>query len=130
MSVSYKNENLLFSAFLVLSLIACIPPFEREKIEEIKLNPFSAEKYLFCQLKNSVINTAYFIIPIVITIGFLQQWEKLVFVIIIMVLPLVNILLKYIYFNNTFLQQIVFTFFVASNIFFIRCSTVSDSVHI
>jgi hypothetical protein len=117
MAVSNNNQNLLYAVFLGLSLIVCVPSFERETIEEIKQNPFSAEKYLSFQFKNSIINTAYLMFPVALILCFLLQWEKLLFLIFIFIVPLLNLLLKYIYFNNNYLQQIFFTLFIASSIF-------------
>lgn len=116
-AVSHKNENLILGLFFILSFIACIPSFEREKKEEISINPFHARKYLFYQLKNTFINTSYLVIPVVIMLCFFQQWEKLLFVLLVFIPPLVNVLFKYIYFDNSFLHQITFAFFIASNIF-------------
>jgi len=117
MAVNSKNQNLLYAVFLGLSLITCVPSFERETIEEIKQNPFSAQKYLIFQFKNSIINTAYLVLPVALTLCFLLQWEKLIFLIFIFIVPLLNLLFKYIYFNNNYLQQIFFTLFIASSIF-------------
>lgn len=117
MAVNSKNQNLLYVVFLGLSLIACIPSFERETIEEIKHNPFDAQKYLNFQFKNSIINTAYLILPVALTLCVLLQWENLILLIFIFIIPLLNLLLKYIYFNNSYLQQIFFTLFIASSIF-------------
>lgn len=116
-AISHKNENLIFLVFLILSFIACIPSFERESIEEININPFGAKKYLLYQLKNVFINTFYIVIPIALTLCFFQQWEKLLFVIIIFIPPLLNVFFKYIYFDNTIIHQIIFVLFIVSNIF-------------
>jgi hypothetical protein len=114
--IKYNNDNLTFLAFFALSLISCIPSFERERFEEIKLNSFLSEKYLLYQFKNSIINTFYIAIPIIVAICAFFQWEKLLFVPIIFIPPLLNIVLKYIYFNNNYLHQIAFTFFIASSV--------------
>ena len=116
MAVNTNNQNLLYAVFLALTLIACVPSFERETTEEIKRNPFDAEKYLRFQLKNSIINTAYLVFPIVITLSFLLQWEKMIFLIFIFIIPLYNLLLKYIYFNNSLLQQIFFVIFISGSL--------------
>ena len=116
-AITYKNDNLIFLVFFILSFIACISSFEREAIEEIGMNPFGAKKYLLYQLKNTVINTFYLIIPVAITLCFFQQWEKLLFVGIVFIPPLINVLFKYIYFDNKFLHQMILALFIASNIF-------------
>lgn len=116
-AISHKNENLIFLVFLILSFIACIPSFERESLEEININPFGAKKYLLYQLKNVFVNTFYLVIPIAVTLCFFQQWEKLLFVIIVFIPPLINVFFKYIYFDNTIIHQIIFALFIVSNIF-------------
>lgn len=117
-SVAYKNENLIYFVLLVLAAIACIPSFEREKIEEIKRNPFTTEKYLLFQLKNTVINTFYIVIPIFIILCCFQQWEKLFLLSIVFIPPVLNVIIKYVYFDNNLIHQIVFTLFVSSIFFF------------
>ena len=116
-AISHQNANLIFLVFLILSFIACIPSFERESTEEIGINPFRAKKYLLYQLKNVLINTFYIVIPIALTLCFFQQWEKLLFVIIVFIPPLINVFFKYIYFDNTIIHQIIFILFFVSNIF-------------
>lgn len=114
----YENENLIYFIILILALIGCLPSFEREKTEEIKRNPFKAEKYLWFQLKNQIINTFYIIIPVFIVLCFLQQWEQLLLFGIVFIPPALNIILKYIHFHNNLTHQIVFALFVPS-IFFL-----------
>lgn len=116
-AVSHKNENLILLVFFIFSFIACIPSFERESIEEISVNPFTARKYLFYQLKNTFVNTSYLLIPVVLMLCLLQQWEKVLFITMVFVPPLVNVFFKYIYFENSFLHQITFSLFIASNVF-------------
>lgn len=115
-AVSYKNHNLIYFVLLILAAIACNPCFEREQIEEIKRNPFSAEKYLRYQLKNTVINTFYIAIPIAILLCVFQQWEEIIFVGIVFIPPLTNVVLKYIFFRNNLIHQIVFVLFISSSI--------------
>lgn len=117
-AAKYKNDNLIYFVVLVLAAIGCMPSFEIEKTEEIKRNPFTAEKYLWFQLKNTVLNTFYIVIPIFIIMGCFQQWEKLFLIIIVFIPPVLNVILKYMYFNNNLIHQIVFTLFVSSIFFF------------
>ncbi|MFB9078242.1 hypothetical protein ACFFLS_16960 [Flavobacterium procerum] len=116
MAVKSDNVNLLYAVFIALSFIACVPSFERETIAEIKQNPFDAEKYLRFQFKNSIINTFYLVLPIAVTICFLFQWEKLIFLIFVFIAPIINLLFKYIYFNNSLLQQIFFVIFITGSL--------------
>lgn len=115
-AIQYNNENIIYFTFIVLALISCIPSFERERPEEIKLNPFNSKKYLFYQFKNSLINTAFLIIPIAIFLCFLLKWNMLLFLFGIFVITLINILLKYVFYTNTILHQIAFIFFVGLSI--------------
>lgn len=112
LAIEYNNENIIFFSFIVLTLISCAASFERERPEEIKRNPLDSEKYLLKQMENSIINTFYIVIPVVLVLVFLSKWEMLIFLIIIFAVPLINLLLKYAYFDNSFLQQIVFVFFI------------------
>ncbi len=111
-SENYKNENLIYFSFLILISIACYPSFERENLEEIKINPFDAKKYLFCQFKNSIINTSYLLIPILITLLVLLNFQMILFLPILLLFPLINILMKYVYFFNILTHQLAFIVFM------------------
>ncbi len=102
----HKNENVLLFGFLLLTLVSCVTSFEREKAEEIIINPFNSEKYLFFQLKNTLINTTYILSPAVFAFSILN-WEMLVYILPVFVISITATLLKYIYFNNIMLQQLV-----------------------
>lgn len=116
MAIKHNNENIIYFTFIVLALISCVPSFERERLEEIKLSPFDSKKYLFYQFKNALINTTYLIIPIAIILCFLLKWNMLIFFFGIYIITLINILLKYFFYSNPFLHQIVFIFFVGLTI--------------
>ena len=111
----HKNENVLLFGFLLLTLVSCIVSFEREKVEEIIINPFNSEKYLSFQLKNTLINTFYVFFPAVLVFPILN-WEMLVYILPIFVISITATLLKYIYFNNIMLQQLVFVLLVVLSI--------------
>jgi hypothetical protein len=115
-ATEYQNHNLIYFVLLVLGIIACSPSFEREQVEEIKRNPYTAEKYLKCQLKNTVINTFYITIPIAVMLCCFQQWEKLLWVGFVFIAPLLNVILKYLYFRNDLMHQIVFVLFIVSSV--------------
>ncbi|GAA4127730.1 hypothetical protein GCM10022250_15740 [Flavobacterium chungbukense] len=116
-AAEYKNHNLIYFVLLILSLIACAPSFERERIEEIKQNPYAAEKYLWYQLKNTTLNTFYITIPIAIMLCVFQMWEELIWIGFVFIAPLANIILKYLFFRNNLIQQIFFVLFIATSIF-------------
>lgn len=104
----HKNENLLLFGYLLLTLVLCIPSFEREKVSEIIITPFNSEKYLFFQLKNTLINTCYTMLPFVLILALLR-WEMLVYLAPVFVISTTATILKYNYFDNIILQQLVFT---------------------
>jgi hypothetical protein len=118
MSIISNNDNIIYFTFIILGIISCLPSFERETLEEIKLNPFNSKKYISYQFKNSIINTTYLTIPIAILLCFLLKWEQLFFLLAIFIIPLVNILLKYVFFSNSLLHQISFLFFAGFTITF------------
>jgi hypothetical protein len=111
----HKNDNVLLFGFLLLTLVSCIASFEREKAEEIIINPFNSEKYLSFQLKNTLINTFYVFFPAVHVFSILN-WEMLVYILPVFVISITATLLKYIYFNNIMLQQLVFVILVVLSI--------------
>lgn len=116
-AAEYKNHNLIYFVLLILSLIACTPSFERERIEEIKQNPFTAEKYLWYQFKNTIRNTFYITIPIAIMLCIFQIWEEFIWIGFVFIAPLANVILKYLCFRNNLIQQIFFVLFIATSIF-------------
>jgi hypothetical protein len=111
-SVCYKNENLIYFAFFMIVLIACNPNFEREEIEFIKINPQCAKKYLNAQLKNTIINTTFLLIPVFIVMVYLSKFNLILYLVFVLFVPLINILLKYSCFNNPLLQQFGLALFV------------------
>ena len=111
LAINYNNDNLIYFAILFSALICCSPSFERERLVEIKLASFDTKQYLHYQFKNSIINTLYLVIPVIIILLLFLKLEIILFTAIILILPLVNILLKYIYFSNPLLQQMTFISF-------------------
>ena len=110
--IKHNNDNIFYFSLFILCMISCIPSFERERTHEIIISPFSAKKYLFNQLKNSLINTIYLMLPMIIVLCALLKWEMLFFLLGLFNFTLINILLKYVYFSNKFLHQISFVVFV------------------
>jgi hypothetical protein len=110
--VKNSNDNIFYFSLFILCIISCIPSFERERTHEIIISPFSAKKYLFNQLKNSLINTLYLMLPMVIVLCALLKWEMVFFLLGLFNFTLINILFKYVYFSNKFLHQISFVVFV------------------
>ncbi|CAM3818979.1 Putative ABC-type transport system, permease component [Flavobacterium branchiophilum] len=115
-AIEHNNENIIYFSFIVLALISCIPSFERERLEEIQITPFDSRKYLIYQIKNSIINTLYIIFPIAIALCFFLKWDLILSLFGILIITLINILLKYVFYSNPYLHQIVFIFFVGLTI--------------
>jgi len=111
----HKNENVLLFVFLLLTLVSIIATFEREKTEEIIINPFNSEKYLFFQLKNTLINTSYVLFPAMFLFLILNL-DMLVYFLPVFIISITATLLKYIYFNNIMLQQLVLVLLVVLSI--------------
>lgn len=107
----HKNENVLFFGLLLLTLVSIIATFERETTEEIIISPFNSEKYLFFQLKNTLINSSFVLFPAMFLFLILNL-EMLVYFLPVFVISITATLLKYIYFNNIMLQQLIFVIFV------------------
>ncbi|WP_445710299.1 hypothetical protein [Flavobacterium sp.] len=115
-AVKHNNENIIYFTFIVLSVISCVPSFERERLEEIKLTPFDSKKYLFYQFKNSLINTIYLMMPVFVILYFISKWSMMFVLLGVLIITLINILLKYIFYSNLFLHQIIFLFFISLSV--------------
>jgi hypothetical protein len=108
----YNNENLIIASFFVASIFAASPSFQRETCECIKLSGYSDKDYLNKQFKTTIVNSLIAIIPLIITLSLFRKWELLCFIPLIFVVPLLNIIFKYSFFNNQFLHQIMFVVFL------------------
>lgn len=109
-----NNGNLNIATLFVASVFGCIPSFEREELQHIKMSYFESKKYLMEQIKCVLYNASFLSIPIILCFIVLQKWDLLVFVPLIYFFPIVNILFKYSFYYNVLLQQIFFIIFVVN----------------
>lgn len=108
MGVNYNNQNLKVIALLLNVLIGTIPSFSRESIEHIKDSFYTSSRYLLQQIKITLKNSAIVVLPISICLIIFKEWNLFIFIPVFFLIPIYNILLKYSFFYNSFLHQIVF----------------------
>lgn len=107
MGYYHHNENLVIGSFVIISMIACLPTFERERIVEIKTAVGGAKDYLELQLKKEIYNTGILLLPLFLitcVLGFDLNyffWASIIFV-----LPIINTVLKYVFFESKLKQQL------------------------
>ncbi len=116
--IKFANDNMIYFVLILLSLITCLPTFEREKNEEILISGYSSEDYLNEQFKNSIINTFYIIFPFIVLIVLFYKLEILIILLLVFLIPIINQIFKYIYFDNPTLHQIVLILFIGSSVLF------------
>ena len=100
MSQKYQNPNLEYFVLLFLGIILCIPSSEREKINFIKASSFIGKDYLMKQIKTILYNSVFILIPIAIVFAVLQEFDKILFIPLLLLLPIVNLLFKYVFFRK------------------------------
>jgi hypothetical protein len=108
----YNNENLIISSFFVASIFTILPSFQREAYASIRMSSYNGKNYLNKQFKTVIVNSLMIVIPLIITLSLFQKWELLFFSPLILLIPLLNIIFKYSYFNNQFLHQLMFAVFL------------------
>ncbi|WP_140503676.1 hypothetical protein [Flavobacterium pectinovorum] len=96
------------------SIFTVLPSFQRETIESIKVSAYYGKDYLHKQFKTATINSLIICVLIIVTLSLFQKWKLLCFTPLIFVIPLINIIFKYSYFNNKFLHQLMFAVFVST----------------
>lgn len=109
-----NNENLNISTLFLASIFGCLPSFQRENINHIKMSYFQSNIYIVAQIKNTLYNVSYLAIPIILCFVILQKWDLLLFLPLVYFLPIVNILFKYSFYYNILLQQLFFIVFVVN----------------
>lgn len=110
----YDNENLILFSFGLVGILATIPYFEREFKAHIVSSAFKKEVYLEKQIRCGIKNFLLLSFPFILLIISFLSWEILIFSLGIVLLPLLGILTKYAFFENTILQSIVFTLILAN----------------
>lgn len=112
LAIQYKNDNLFLGLILLLSVISSIPSFEKEREEEIKRMQMDASGYLRQQWRVNAINAFYLVIPVVVILIVFQKWNLLSFAVLPIITAIVNVILRYVFFKNTLLQQLFFVFYI------------------
>lgn len=108
----YDNENLNIASLFVAGLFACVPSFQREEIDHIKISYFKARQYIVKQIKNVLYNSSFLCVSILFCFLVFRKWDLLVFLPLLFFVPVVNILFKYSFYFNTFLHQLFFILFI------------------
>ncbi|HFG0577079.1 TPA: hypothetical protein ACGFUY_000904 [Flavobacterium psychrophilum] len=102
------NANLKIASLLFTGIIATFPTFGREGIEHIKSSFYCSKNYLIQQMTANLKNTFLISLPILLCIILFRNWDLLLFVPLLFLLPVLNILIKYSFFGNSFMHQIIF----------------------
>lgn len=114
MAYKYNNDNLYYALLLFVAVMISAPSFERENIIHIKSSAFLGKKYLIQQFKNACFNSLYLLIFLTILfIGF-QQWELLFAIPLILLIPMLNLLFKYTFFERKIVHNIFFALFIGN----------------
>nr|WP_315252329.1 hypothetical protein [uncultured Flavobacterium sp.] len=109
-----NNSNLNYFSILVISIISSIPSFQRESLDQIKVSSYLGNLYLKKHTSIVVYNSIFLIIPLIVLIVFYRNWELIYFLPAIVVLPVINILFKYTFFDNAFLHIVFFALFLGN----------------
>ena len=102
------NENLKIASLLLTGVVAIFSSFNRESIEHIKSSFYLSKHYLIQQIIANLKNTLIISFPILLCIILFRNWDLLLFAPLLFLLPVLNILFKYSFFENTFMHQIAF----------------------
>jgi len=102
----YENDSLILFAIFILSIVLCIPSFQREAVYFIKLS--NTQNYLGSQFKTQVYNSLFLIIPIAAVIACCGRFELLPYVLLVLFPMFLSVLMKYTLFNKVFEHQILF----------------------
>ncbi len=114
MSQKYQNPNLQYFVLLALGIILCVPSNEREKVHFIKASSFIGKDYLWQQIKTILYNSMFVLFPIAIIFLVLQEFQIIIFMPLLLILPIVNLLFKYVFFDRIIVHNIAFLFFLGN----------------
>lgn len=107
----YDNNNLILFAILMVAFTLSIPSFYREKIYFIKVN--KSKNYLIEQFKTAIYNSLFLLIPTGIIIFISGNFALLKWVPLLIIPVMINILIKYSFFNRPLQQQLVYVIILA-----------------
>lgn len=113
-SQKYQNPNLQYFVLLALGIILCVPSNEREKVHFIKASSFIGKDYLWQQIKTILYNSMFVLFPIAIIFLVLQEFQIIIFMPLLLILPIVNLLFKYVFFDRIIVHNIAFLFFLGN----------------
>jgi hypothetical protein len=117
MGFKYQNPNLQYAVLLAIAFILCVPSNEREKLHFIKASSFTGKAYLLQQIKVSLYNSIFILAPIALVFLFLKQFQMLLFLPLILVLPIVNLFFKNVFFDRIIVHNIFFAIFIGCLIY-------------
>ena len=112
MGNEYQNQNLEYAVLLLAAIILSAPTSEREKIYFIKTSAFVGKQYLWQQIKTIGYNSIFFIIPIAICFAVLQEFKMVLIVPFLVLMPITNLLFKYVYLDRIIVHNIFFAMFL------------------
>ena len=104
------NQGALKAAIIYQALLLIIFYLKRKVIV------FTVKFYLQ-QIKTTCYNSIFFLIPIAIVFAVLQEFEKVIFIPLLLLLPIVNLLFKYVFFDRIIIHNIAFVFFIGNLMF-------------
>lgn|SRR5690554_515254 len=111
MGYLHNNYNIFIFVLISISFICCLPSFERERVIEIKYSELNSEEYLNKQIASGLKNILCVISPFFLFISIITLDVNFVLYSIISILiPSVNILLKYYFFKSILNQQLYMIF--------------------
>lgn len=109
-----NNINLNYFSLLAISIISSLPSFQRESIEQIKVSSYIGSLYLKKHIIIVIYNSIFLVIPLILLILLYRNWELIYFLPAIFLLPIINILFKYTFFDNVFLHIIFLILFLGN----------------
>lgn len=104
----YNNESLALFSFFLIAIMGVIPYFEREFYAHMLISTFKGRKYLHKQMIYGMKNFTFLIIPFFILIFCIFSWKIAILGLLSFLFPLLGVLTKYTFFENTISQSIVF----------------------
>ena len=102
----YQNPNLALFALGLTAFIGCIPYFEREFEAHINVSVYREKDYLLQQLKAGLLNISLLFIPVFITYIICFQWQYAEVLPLYISVPILGVLSKYAFWNNTLWQTL------------------------
>ncbi len=113
-----KNDNMFIFIVLCVAILCCLPSFSRENKFDIMRSENIGKSYLMTQLKSSLMNTLIIIFPLILFSFILQiNYMNIIVFLIVPLLVIISVNLKYNYFENLFMQQMIFVLILLSSFY-------------